>query len=191
VGCSTYALHLTIRRPTPVRNESRNRASSCDHMDAIKPWKHTGSIPPRHCLEQTCDRNYEASEVPIRLRALSSWACCNLKRSKRCPYGLCGGIISITYTPSFFIWCPNVLWCNALHLFPTQGFEVRVIDLDTGRILVRMKGVGGILVRNSFVRFAGYKDNKEASRGFDAKGWFHSAMWCISIRTPMCLSSID
>ncbi|KAL2856520.1 hypothetical protein BJY01DRAFT_242857 [Aspergillus pseudoustus] len=54
-----------------------------------------------------------------------------------------------------------------------HGIEARVIDLDSGTDLgVGQKGE--ILVRNSLARFAGYKDNAEANKDFDAEGWFHS-----------------
>ncbi|KAL4783842.1 hypothetical protein BJX76DRAFT_368095 [Aspergillus varians] len=54
-----------------------------------------------------------------------------------------------------------------------HGIEARVIDLDNGKDL-GVNEKGEILVRNSLARFAGYKDNDEANKDFDADGWFHS-----------------
>ncbi|KAF5247563.1 hypothetical protein FANTH_6314 [Fusarium anthophilum] len=54
-----------------------------------------------------------------------------------------------------------------------HGFEARVLDIETGKDLGHNEQ-GEILVRNTLARFAGYKDNDEANKDFDADGWFHS-----------------
>ncbi|ENH62925.1 Putative 4-coumarate--CoA ligase 3 [Fusarium oxysporum f. sp. cubense race 1] len=54
-----------------------------------------------------------------------------------------------------------------------HGFEARVLDIETGKDLGHNEQ-GEILVRNTLARFAGYKDNEEANKDFDADGWFHS-----------------
>ncbi|KAH6866126.1 hypothetical protein B0T10DRAFT_420303 [Thelonectria olida] len=48
----------------------------------------------------------------------------------------------------------------------------RVIDLETGKDLGH-NHQGEILVRSTLARFAGNKDNAEASKDFDSEGWFH------------------
>lgn len=54
-----------------------------------------------------------------------------------------------------------------------HGLEARVLDVTTGQDLGHNQQ-GEILVRNRLARFAGYKDNPEANKDFDADGWFHS-----------------
>lgn len=54
-----------------------------------------------------------------------------------------------------------------------NGVEARVIDLNTGNELGANQQ-GEIWIRNALCRFAGYKDNAEANKDFDADGWFHS-----------------
>lgn len=54
-----------------------------------------------------------------------------------------------------------------------NGLEAKVIDVETG-IELGPSQQGELLVRSSLCRFAGYKDNDEANKDFDADGWFHS-----------------
>lgn len=54
-----------------------------------------------------------------------------------------------------------------------HGVQARVVDVEAGKDLGHNEQ-GEILVRNTLARFAGYKDNEEANKDFDADGWFHS-----------------
>ncbi|KAJ3492278.1 hypothetical protein NLG97_g5443 [Lecanicillium saksenae] len=54
-----------------------------------------------------------------------------------------------------------------------NGIEAKVIDTETGAELGPGQE-GEILVRNSCSPYAGYRDNDEANKAFDADGFFHT-----------------
>ena len=53
------------------------------------------------------------------------------------------------------------------------GVQAKVIDTESGDEL-GLNEEGELLVRNSLVRFAGYKDDDKANQAFDSEGWFHT-----------------
>lgn len=53
------------------------------------------------------------------------------------------------------------------------GIEAKVIDTESAAELAP-NSPGEILVRNALARFAGYLNNDEANKDFDADGWFHT-----------------
>ena len=56
---------------------------------------------------------------------------------------------------------------------PCEGFEVRVIDPDTGRD--RPRGTPGeIVVRTTYVMQGYYRDPEATARAIDGEGWFHT-----------------
>jgi fatty-acyl-CoA synthase len=62
--------------------------------------------------------------------------------------------------------------CEASGL-PCEGFEVRVIDPDTGR--EQPRGVPGeIVVRTRYLMQGYYRDPDATARAIDADGWFHT-----------------
>src|SRR5262249_1716712 len=56
---------------------------------------------------------------------------------------------------------------------PCEGFEVRVIDPDTGRDQPP-GGSGEVLVRTRYLMQGYYRDPDATARAVDAEGWFHT-----------------
>src|SRR3989441_10362232 len=56
---------------------------------------------------------------------------------------------------------------------PCEGFEVRVIDPDTGRDQPRGTP-GEVVVRTRYLMQGYYRDPESTARAVDADGWFHT-----------------
>jgi len=56
---------------------------------------------------------------------------------------------------------------------PCEGFEVRVIDPDTGRDQPRGEP-GEVIVRTRYLMQGYYRDPETTARAVDAEGWFHT-----------------
>ncbi len=56
---------------------------------------------------------------------------------------------------------------------PCEGFEVRVIDPDTGRDQPR-GSPGEVVVRTRYLMQGYYRDPEATARAVDAEGWFHT-----------------